>query len=259
LFGLLLLLGVVALLGLKPWETSSLGPDLSVSPGLGAGLDDAAVVAQKPSPAIADARVAASGTAVVAGKPVAYEPARPVSSPVVGVSQGRAVEVAETAPAGPPPVPTQPVSAPPQPVTPSPAPSPPPSSPPVLAGVDDEGGPGHPGTSGSGAGGQVPPPACEGDEYAVTVSYELDEATGERLPTEILIRRIESDGSAGELHLEGDLTGYEELIAALVADGGCVEVEFVPSPADEEGVEEAPEEILEAGVPGGEALEPVLP
>jgi hypothetical protein len=125
----------------------------------------------------------------------------------------------------------------------------------VIAGTET----GGPGPVNSGVDeGYVPPQACEGDEYTVIVTYEIDAVTGEQLPTEIVIRQIAADGSVNELQLEGDLSGYRDLIAALEADGSCVEVEYVPLAEGEESAGEAPEAPEGAEEPG-ETPELVLP
>jgi hypothetical protein len=247
-------LGAIALAGLKPWATTSVSPNLSLSPGLGLALGDAEAVAKAPSVDIADSHVAGGGSAAVASKPVAYGPAHPDSRVSVGVSQGRPVQVSESTPTSPSPAAIKPVAAPPG-VVPEP-PSPPASSAPVLAGID-EGAQNSPVTAGVEEDGDVLGQSCEGDHYTVPISYGIDEATGERLPTEILVQRIEGDESVSELRVEGDLADYRDLIAALVADGGCVEVEYEPV-SEGEDAGEASESGVEAGAPG-DTLEPATP
>jgi hypothetical protein len=120
----------------------------------------------------------------------------------------------------------------------------------VVAGVE-EGAQTPPVAAGVEEAGDEPEQSCEGDHYAVTISFEIDETSGERLPAEILVQQVEGGESVSEFRVEGDLSGYRDLIEALGADGSCVEVEFVP-------VVEAPEpDVDAAGL--AEALEPAAP
>jgi hypothetical protein len=254
----LLALGAVALFGLKPWATTSVSPSLSVSSGLGLALGQEKAVAKAPSAApsadIAAHRVAGGKPAAVVAKPTAHAPARHDSHPSTGVSPAQPVPVSAVTPSPSPPAVTQPVDAPPE-AAPEPPPSP--GSPaPVVAGAE-EGAQAPPVTAGVEEESDEPEQSCEGDHYKVTISFEIDEATGERFPTEILVEQIEGDESVSELRVDGDLSDYRDLIAALGDEGACVEVEFVPA-GEGEDAGEAPEADVEAAEPG-EAPEPAVP
>jgi hypothetical protein len=117
---------------------------------------------------------------------------------------------------------------------------------------------GGPGTAGVGRG--EPEQSCEGDEYAVTVTF--DEAEGEEegvygsSEADILIQRLGADGSEAELDLRGDLTDVRSLVATLVSEGNCVQVKIEPLEGG------AAEEAVEPGTGVAEPDEPaesVLP
>jgi hypothetical protein len=244
----MLLLAVVALAGLRPWEDTSVAPHLAVSPGLGtAALGDSVEVA--PAPAVGPGGVAAPRAAHASPVVVAAEPV-PVSKrgdggshSVLAVSSGRALSRAAADPT--PPVSSEPPSAPPsetQPVAAAPAPAPVASPAPVAAAppqvaVVESPPPRGPGTAG---GGIVPPPrvTCEGDEYIVTLSYESLETAEEELGTEILVQRLAGDDDESEFHLEGTLSDARALIDLLVSEGNCVQV--VEPPAAGEPAAEIP-------------------
>jgi hypothetical protein len=244
----MLLLGVVALAGLRPWATTTVTPHLAVAPGLGAALGESAEVA--PAPASGPGGVAAphlvhAGPAVVAAKPVPVSGAgQGKAHPVLAVSAGSAVAQAEpnsvpNIPSVPPP-PSSPEA---QPVAAAPAPAPVDSPVPVaaapvqVAGVESP-PPRGPATAGSGT---LPPPpqaACEGDEYVVTLSFESLETAEEESGTEILVQRLASDDDESEFHLEGTLSDAHALIDLLVSEGNCVQV--VEPPAAGEPAAEIP-------------------
>jgi hypothetical protein len=107
------------------------------------------------------------------------------------------------------------------------------------------GGPGGPIASGGGP----EPESCEGDEYLVTVTFlgeEPEEPVGEESPVEILLQRLNEDGSVeDELTLEGDLADAQRLVLKLSSEGSCVEVEIAQP--DEDGESEEEEEAPEVG------------
>lgn len=224
LLGLLLALCAVALASLRPWESDSVVPNLSVTPGLGAGVDEAIALSPTGPGGVAAARVAPSGSSPTVAAAIAA-PAPSTPQPVLAVSAGRAVSGSTAVPVPAPPAKTPAPAPAPVAAVPEPAPVPaPPPAPPVLAGVG--GGTGGPITSGGPA--FEPEPACEGDEYTVTISYEAGAVLEEGLPVQILVERLEDDGSVSELQLEGDLSDAEALIESLGGEGDCVEVVFAP-------------------------------
>ena len=100
LLGLSIALGVVALAGLRPWATSSVVPSLSLSPAIGAGLDDANVVARAASPEVGNGGTVALVSPVGASSPGGVRvPGQDASaSPVLAVAPARALSVAEPEP-----------------------------------------------------------------------------------------------------------------------------------------------------------------
>ncbi len=89
-----------------------------------------------------------------------------------------------------------------------------------------------PGASGgpvtSGVGGLDPEQGCEGDEYRITVTFEEvegEEVDYEEAEADIVVRQIGADGSETEVQLRGDLSDVRSLIATLVAEGNCVQLE----------------------------------
>lgn len=227
LLGLLLALAALALAS-RPWEQDSLVPGVSVAPGLGAAVEDAVALAPEQSVGLAAGRVApqvpAVAEAIAAPVPGGHGEAEPVLAVATArsLAQAPGAPVASPPPTAPPLSPTStspPQAAPELAAAPPPAPTVPPTRP----------GPGAsppPGTAGP----EIPPPEapCEGDEYTVTISVSGDpeEEGAEELPVEILIQRLESDGSVSELHLEGALRDAQALVELLVAEGNCVEVVF---------------------------------
>ncbi len=97
----------------------------------------------------------------------------------------------------------------------------------------DNGSPGtsgRPGTSVVGGGGE-PEQSCEAGEYVITVTFEGVE--GEEVDYEldegdILVKGVGADGSETEVALRGDLTDVRNLVATLVSEGSCVQVDVVP-------------------------------
>ena len=263
---MLLLLCAVALVGLRPWATTSLVPNLRLSPGLGLALGDSAVVARAGSVGVADASVAGPGSSTVVAEPVTVSaagepPAERGPHPALGVSEGRPLQSSGTTPISSPPV--EPPSTPPsetepvtEPVAAAPEPpSAPASTPPLTAGVENgpQGGPSTAVVDGVDESGQ----GCEGDESAVTISFDIEEIGGGQADGDILIRAFGSDGSESELHLKGDLNDVRDLGDMLVSEGNCVQVEVEPF---QEG-DPAPE-ASETGTDAaelGDTLEPAVP
>lgn len=258
-----ILLGVVALTGLRPWATTSVAPDLSVSPGIGVAVGDSTAVARAEPSAHGTGGIAAprSTAAVSPPAPVVVSTSeQPASGPVLAVSAGRALQTS-----APVPVPSPPASEPapsPQPVvaTPTPAPEQAPA-PPLVATVDNgsSGTSGRPGTSVVGGG--EPEASCEADEYVITVTF--DEAEGEevdyeRAEADVLVKRLEADGSTTEVALRGDLTDVRNLVVTLVSEGNCVQVDVVPPEGESEPAEGAPEAAPDVAAPGAVA-ESALP
>jgi hypothetical protein len=90
--------------------------------------------------------------------------------------------------------------------------------------------------------------SCEGDEYVITITFLDEESTVEEAPAEIVLARLNEDGSTDELTLEGDLGDARALASTLEAEGNCVTVE-IARPRGEENAEEVPGRSEE--VPGG--------
>lgn len=272
LLGLLLVLGAVALAGLRPWASSAVAPDLSVAPEIGVALGDSTVVARADSPRVASGSpavgtggIAAPGAPAAVSVPaVVTAPGESASRPTLAVSPARPLQAVPAAPTSSPPA-AGPVPAP-EPVAATPAPQSP-AAQPVVATVPG----GGQGTSGgpvsSGVGSGQPGPGCEGDAYRITVSFdEGEDADAQEGPeaeggeeeaeggeegqpeADILIQRLGSDGSEAEVQLRGDINDVRELVATLVSEGNCVEVDIRPS------AEGDPEE--EASNPGTVTAEP---
>ncbi len=255
-------LGAVALAGLRPWATSSVAPNLTLSPAIGVALGDAAVVAQASSPEVGNGGTAAHvPTAAVSPPAGVAAPRRHASaSPVVAVAPARALSVSEPAPAPSTPAPEPAPS--PEPAVPTPAPVTEPAPESALAVAPQPAAPGAPATSGgpstAGVGGGELGPSCEG-EYVITVSFEEepgDEGYGQS-EADILIQGVAADGSEEELELRGDLSDVHGLVETLVSEGACVRVDIVPF-----GEGEPSPEVVEPGaVPAepGDAAEATLP
>lgn len=99
--------------------------------------------------------------------------------------------------------------------------------------------------------------SCEGDEYVITVTFLDEESTVEEAPVEIVLTRLNEDGTTDELQLEGDLGDARALASTLEGEGSCVKVEIAQP--DEEGAEEEAEEPgASEEVPGSgeEVVEP---
>lgn len=250
------------MVGLRPWATTSVAPDLSVSPAIGVAVGDSNVVAEAASPGVGTGGIAAprqrSAAAVSTPTPVAESaPKRHASQPLLAVSAGRALQASAPTPVSSPPA-SEPAPLP-EPVAATPTPAPEQTAaPPIVATVDN----GAPGTSGrpgtSVVGGGEPEESCEADEYVITVTF--DQAEGEEVDyetteAEILVKRLEVDGGGTEVTLRGDLTDVRDLVATLISEGNCVQVDVVP-PAGE------PAESVAEPAPDaepGDIAEPTLP
>ena len=104
--------------------------------------------------------------------------------------------------------------------------------------------------------------SCEGDEYVITVTFLDEESTVEEAPVEIVLAKLNEDGTTDELQLEGDLSDVHALASTLEAEGNCVTVEIAQPEgegAEEEAeVPEATGEVPESGEePAGPAESPV--
>lgn len=232
----MLVLAAGALLTLRPWDSGSDSTALQLPdpPQLETDLGDAIAVAPGGGPAIADARVAPAGIAVPVVDPIDVQ--GPVTIPKLAVSPARPVAVSRSVDVPSPPVGTAPPAAPTAPApapAPQPTPVPPPESLPVSAPtpvspppVSSAGG----GTEEEEGEEEAAPlvEACEGEEYAIFVSFDAETME----PLEVLIRHLDEEGEESEVRFEGDaLDEALELVALLVAVEGCewTEVES-PSP-----------------------------
>lgn len=247
-------LALVFLWGLRPWEDSAdaphevpLGIEMAVGDGralpatstarVGAG------VALPARPGVQTAR-RASGDA---GRGKSHAPKSDGSSATVVIAPARAIAVADE-PSSPSPgslesgrgeeVPT---------VGPTAGVAPPEgTSPPVATPAGSGGGP-----QGPVAAGGKPPllESCVGSEYLITVTFLDEESTVEEATVEIVLERLNEDGTTDELELEGGLDDVRALAATLEAEGNCVKV-VIAGPEGEEGAEETPESGEEVVEPG---------
>jgi hypothetical protein len=249
------LLALVVLWGLKPWEDDSDDPQLAPL-GIEIAVDDGKAL---PLPAGLTASVAA-GRVAPAGPKLVVQSAESVgrgaadAGPALAVAPAQAIALAE--------VPSSPQS----PQVPAPesgagaeapsvgatdveAPAEGTSAPatvPVSTGSGTSGGP-------VASGGGPAPESCEGDEYLVTVTFleveepigeESEESIGEESAVEIVLQRLNEDGSADdELRLEGDLNDARSLVLKLRLEGSCVEVVIAQPQEEAEEVPEAGEEV----------------
>lgn len=253
-------LALVVLWGLRPWEDNA---DPHEAP---LGIETA-VTGGKALPAPSTARVAA-GVAVPAGPGVraarrASSDAGSSPSPApdsngspatIVVAPARAIAVAKapSSPAGPAPESGGGEEVPSVGATTGEAP-PEGTSSPVATPAGTGGGPSPKGPVTAGA----RPPAlesCEGDEYVITVTFLDEESTAptvEEAPVEIVLERLNEDGTTDELQLEGDLSDAHALASTLEAEGNCVEVEIAQPEAEgteaEAGESGASEEVAGSG------------
>lgn len=178
MIALLAALGLAALAATEPWSADSVSPRLSVAPGLGVALGDAAVVDSGRGLAVAPARPAAEGSRDGAAD-VAVAPGEGTSRPQLGIAPARAVaRIGHGHPiGGPPPAPAPQAAPPPQPpavpvATPVAGPTPPPSpetasAPPSGAVGGESPGPITSGGGPVGEGTAYVVQVCEGDEYTL--------------------------------------------------------------------------------------------
>ncbi len=249
-----MLLGLVVLWGLKPWEDDSAAPQRAPL-GIEMAVGEGKAFPAGSTASVARGRVAPVGPKLVvrAGEPVEREGEAVPSPPSLAVAPAQAIAVAEV-PSSPqgsapgagagdevPSVGATDVEAPPE------GTSSPVTVPVSTGGGGTEGGtPGGPIASGGGPNSE----GCEGDEYLVTVTFLGEEPVDEEVldeeaPVEILLQQLNEDGSVEEeLTLEGVLSDARRLALKLSSEGNCVEVEIAQP--DEAGEEEA-EEVPEAG------------
>jgi hypothetical protein len=214
--GLAVVLCLIALLGLKPWDPDESVPRLQ-HPAFEAEVGDAvALPTVGPAVAVVEAAVAPSRAALVS-RPAPSEGSGREGAPTLAVAPARAVAVSagETAPA-PAPVATSPEAGSPPVSTPAPelASAPAPSAP----AAPEAKGPGGP-VSAGGPEFEGEEEECAGDEYLLTITLLEDEAV------QILLEHVAADGSVETLELEGDLEDARSLVLQLGAEGGCVEVQ----------------------------------
>ncbi|HWI94820.1 MAG TPA: hypothetical protein VNS60_02000 [Solirubrobacterales bacterium] len=260
-------IALFVLWGLRPWESNSADPHevpLGIETAVGGG---------KALPVPSTAHVGA-GVAVPAGPGIqaaqkASGDAGPSPSPSpapspsdVAVVPARAVAVTEapSSPAGPAPGSGAGEEVPSAGTTAGEVPSEGTSSP-VAAPAGTPGG----GTSKAPVTAGVTPPtfeSCEGDEYVITVAFLDGESTVEEAPVEIVLAKLNEDGTTDELQLEGDLSDVHALASTLEAEGNCVTVEIAQpegegAEAEEPGASgEGPKSGEEAPESGEGAVEP---
>lgn len=229
---MLLLLAVVALLGLRPWATDSVTPDLlGVPPRGGGAIGDAVAVAHAPALAVAPGHaLVPSGPSVGTARVSAPAGPEGAPAPILAVAPAQPLRSAP-APASPTPqapstgIPgsggTQPVAPPSEPSTPVVAEAAPP---PAATGPSGPSGPIVAGVEAP----EEPAEACEGTEYTVTVAFDVEAIASGRTDAEIVLRRVGSDGSGAELRVEGGLEDLSVLLDRFASEGPCVTVEFEP-------------------------------
>jgi hypothetical protein len=93
----------------------------------------------------------------------------------------------------------------------------------------------------------------------ITVTFLGEGSTAptvEEAPVEIVLERLNDDGTTDELQLEGELSDARALASTLEAEGNCVKVEIAQP--EGEGAEEAEEPGASEEVPesGEEVVEP---
>lgn len=68
--------------------------------------------------------------------------------------------------------------------------------------------------------------SCEGDEYVITIALDPEASEEEEEPAvEIVLTKLNEDGSVEELQLEGDLLDAQSLALKLTSEGNCVSLE----------------------------------
>lgn len=258
-----MLLGLVVLWGLQPWEDDSGDPQL-VPLGIEMAVDDGQALPAGPAVSVAAGRVAPAGPKLVvqAAEPV-ERGAKAAPSLAVAPSQAIAAVEAPSSPQSPhAPAPESGTGGevPSGGATDGEAPSEG-TSPPVTVPVSTGGGtPGGPVASGGGP----TPESCDSNEYLITVTFLEEEAIGEESAVEIVLQHLDEDGNVDdELRLEGDLNDARSLVLKLSSEGSCVEVEIAQPDEEGEGEEgDGEEEAPEAGeeeAGSAELPEPVSP
>ncbi len=256
-FGLPALSVVIALFvlwGLRPWEDNSADPHevpLGIETAVGGGkalsaestARVAAGVAVPTGPGVQVAQKASGD----AGPGPSSSPASPPTSVAVVPARAVAVSEAPSSPTGPAPGSGGGEEVPSAGATTGEAPSEGTSSP-VATPAGTPGG----GTSKAPVTAGVTPPtfeSCEGDEYVITVAFLDGESTVEEAPVEIVLAKLNEDGTTDELQLEGDLSDVHALASTLEGEGNCVTVE-IAQPEGEGAEEEAEEPGASGEVPG---------
>lgn len=246
LLGLTLLLGLIALLGLKPWADDSVEPRLT-SP-LDAAVGDAVALPSGPVALVADATVVRSeaGLAQMAGRADGTEGRKAL----LAVAPARAVTVA-----------TAPVGVPAEPETEAGADDEAPSVGATAVETPPEGTSSPASTPPSGSENPGPTTAvlesCEGDEYVITVVLVPGAEEGEEAEepsVEIVLQRFNEDGSVNELTLEGDVLDARNLALQLDSEGNCV---YLQADAGEE--EDAPSDGTSQAVVPAEGASASIP
>ncbi len=275
LIALFAALGLAALAILQPWATDTVAPRLSVAPGSGLGLGDAAVVSRDRQLAVAPARAAAGSTPRFVAAGVAVEEDEPQSR--LGIAPARVVASPRPgAPSQGPPQPSQPEPVPataPQPaplpvVVPVAAPSPQvePGPAPPTRGAGGE----SPGPVGAGAGEEEEEEGgtgeilrvCEGDDYTLPLS-PVEATEGSEAPSPIVSHDLavyfaSSSEGAGFYVVLFDGQPVEIGDDPVLAEPGksCARIDLGPLLG--EPIEVGTELHVEA-VTLGEDLEPVVP
>lgn len=251
-----LALGV--LWGLRPWEDNSDAPHelpLGIEMAVGGGkalpgasaIGVAAGVAAPNGPQVLAAQRASGGNG-------GSSPTPKPSAAVVGPAQAVAVAEVPSVPTSPAPESGAGEEVPSVGTTAGEVPSEGTSSP--VATPPSTGGGSGPVTAG------VKPPAlesCEGDEYVIAVTFLDEEATVDEAPVDIVLTKLNEDGTTDELQLEGDLGDARALASTLEAEGNCVKVEVAPlevEGGEEETAGEVPGAGEDAPEAGAEAIEP---
>ena len=222
---MLVVLAIVALASLKPGITESVDPNLSVSPDIGAALDDAVAVAREPSHRrLAQAAVGDATRVILASRPGPANSGEDGPAAPLELTISRAEPVASGGPSPAPPAP----SPQPQP-TPEPAPAPvavpvaeppaPPAPGPIVAGVDD--GSEEPGTAGVEEFGPIE--VCDGDGYGVALLLYIESVLGEA-EEETLAMHFAGEQGESTIYIEGASLGVLELVDQLLDEGECLTI-----------------------------------
>lgn len=214
LLGLMLLVVVVDLTGVAPWQDDSVEPRLTL-PAVEAAVGDAVALPSGPAVAVADRAVVRGG--VEPGRVARWDRGTEPAKTMLAVAPARTVSVADV-----------PGVAPMEPKTESGAGDETPS----VGTADGEAAPGGtpPPTTSKPPSGPVGPAtavveSCDGDEYVITVVLVPGEEEAREASVEIVLQRFNEDGSVEELTLEGDALDAENLALQLSSEGSCVVLE----------------------------------